>query len=92
MDDYKVIASMKRHGGGFVQALAYAWERADPENQAKIKATWPEYWARYAKIEASKGTQSVIGGGHGNDTPDARTDLGDQIDDYQPPEVDYGVS
>lgn len=55
-EDLHTIDAMLRHGGHFVQALARAAQMADSENLAKIKATWPEYWRRYAarqrRIEA----------------------------------------
>ncbi len=46
--DRQVIAAMRRFGGSFVKALAEAATAADPINLAKIKAAWPDYWARYA--------------------------------------------
>lgn len=48
--DWDVVRTMERFGGGFVRALADACHRADPENLAKIKATWPELWAEYAEM------------------------------------------
>lgn len=45
--DLKVIEAMRKHGGGFVKALAEAAFRADSENLAKIKDAWPEYWKQY---------------------------------------------
>jgi hypothetical protein len=47
--DRLVIQAMARFGGSFVQALAAAASAADAQNLAKIKATWPEYWAKYQK-------------------------------------------
>ncbi len=46
--DIQAIESMHRHGGAFARALAHAAAAADAENLAKIKATWPELWERYA--------------------------------------------
>lgn len=46
-EDAAVLEAMQRDGGSFVRALANAARFADPENLAKIKATWPEYWATY---------------------------------------------
>ena len=48
IDDLQTIEAMHRHGGPFTRALAHAAAAADPENLAKIKATWPEMWQTYA--------------------------------------------
>ena len=50
MTDWEVLESMQMRGGLFVRTLATLCHRADPENLAKIKATWPEYWAEYAEM------------------------------------------
>jgi hypothetical protein len=46
--DLQTIENMHQRGGNFARALAHAAAAADPENLAKIKATWPELWERYA--------------------------------------------
>jgi hypothetical protein len=46
-EDWWTHEAMKRFGGSFVQLLGQAARHADDVNHAKIKATWPEYWARY---------------------------------------------
>ena len=48
--DWEVVQTMERFGGSFVRALATCCHCADPENLAKIKATWPEYWTEYARM------------------------------------------
>lgn len=48
--DCDVIQAMFKFGGSFVKGLATAAFAADPENMAKIKATWPEYWAKYRAL------------------------------------------
>lgn len=45
--DSEIMAAMKKYGGGFVHFLGQAALIADPENLAKIKDTWPEYWTKY---------------------------------------------
>lgn len=45
--DLVTIAAMKEFGGSFVKQLGETALHADPINLAKIKETWPEYWARY---------------------------------------------
>lgn len=47
--DAETIRVMKTCGGSFVQALGEAATRADNENLARIKAAFPEYWARYSQ-------------------------------------------
>jgi hypothetical protein len=48
--DYEIVRTMERFGGSFVRTLAELCNRADPQNLAKIKATWPEYWQEYAEM------------------------------------------
>lgn len=48
--DLKVIEAMERYGGSFVVTLAQLARRADRTNLAKIKQTWPEYWAQYEEM------------------------------------------
>ena len=52
MTDDRIVAAMARYGGGFVTMLAELYRRADPENRARIKAAWPEYWEKYAELAA----------------------------------------
>lgn len=47
VEDVQVLHAMKRHGGGFVKALAEAGFQADSVNLQKIKTAWPDYWAEY---------------------------------------------
>lgn len=53
-NDLAVIEAMEKYGGSFVAALALAARRADADNLAKIKATWPEYWQQYAAMAEGK--------------------------------------
>jgi hypothetical protein len=41
---------MMEYGGSFVRKLGAAALVADTENLAKIKATWPDYWAQYQRM------------------------------------------
>lgn len=43
----ETIEAMEQFGGGFVQSLAAAWRRADPENRTRIKFAFPELFERY---------------------------------------------
>ena len=47
---YKVMMAMKKHGGGFVRALGHAIAQSDSENCRRIKAAFPEYWAKYTDL------------------------------------------
>ena len=51
IEDLKAIENMHQRGGNFARALAHAAAAADPENLAKIQATWPDMWDRYANWE-----------------------------------------
>lgn len=39
---HRTFSAMKAHGGGFASRLADAWMYADPDNRARIQASWPE--------------------------------------------------
>jgi len=45
--DRRTINAMLRYGGGFVEALARAAEKADAQNLEIIKRSWSGYWALY---------------------------------------------
>jgi hypothetical protein len=49
-EDRDVIDEMNNYGGSFVRALARAFEYADADNFARLKAAFPDYWARYAEM------------------------------------------
>ncbi len=50
MRDFDVASTMIEYGGSFVRKLGAAALVADPENLAKIKATWPDYWSQYDRM------------------------------------------
>ncbi len=55
--DHEVINAMLEYGGGFMQQIAMAFRVADPENQNRIKTTWPDEWAKYAEFaKIARGT------------------------------------
>ena len=62
-----VSIAMINYGGGFVKCLGRALARADPENTALIKQTWPNYWQRYLELgekdEARANTEQQEQGG-----------------------------
>jgi len=45
--DIDVLKAMQIYGGAFAHALAVAGLHADKHNLARIKAGWPDYWAKY---------------------------------------------
>lgn len=49
-DDFATMSAMIRYGGGFVEALGAAAQRADLENLRRLKAAFPEYWRQYAAL------------------------------------------
>lgn len=46
-EDIQAIDAMHLYGGNFAKRLADLALVADPENLDKIKATWPDLWAKY---------------------------------------------
>lgn len=52
-DDYDVTEAMIVYGGGFVSGLGHLFRQADPVNQRKLKAAFPEYWNTYREIAAT---------------------------------------
>lgn len=48
--DYEIVRAMHRYGGSFIRAIADAFDRADSDNYAKLKAAFPEYWTEYTGI------------------------------------------
>jgi hypothetical protein len=57
--DYDVAEAMAVYGGSFIKNLAGCVRTADAINLAKIKATWPEYWATYTNIALKTKSQPV---------------------------------
>lgn len=52
--EWEVIESMQDYGGSFVQALAKCLITADPANYQKLRAAFPEYFLKYAKMAGGK--------------------------------------
>lgn len=48
--DREVVEAMIQGGGSFVQQLGRCFLYADHTNFAKLRETFPEYWAQYAKV------------------------------------------
>jgi hypothetical protein len=47
VNDYEIVQAMQTYGGSFVQALATAFQCADHQHQARLKAAFPELWQQY---------------------------------------------
>jgi hypothetical protein len=63
MSDRDIVLVMSRVGGGFAQALAEAWLKADTRNQARIRDAFPELWAKYwelAKLELEARDRDIV--------------------------------
>jgi len=50
--DLDVLRAMEMLGGGFVQAIAKAFYRADSVNYERLKAAFPDIWVKYADLAA----------------------------------------
>jgi hypothetical protein len=46
VNNKQTINTMMEYGGSFVRKLGAAALVADSDNLAKIKTTWPDYWAQ----------------------------------------------
>lgn len=53
-EQLKVVETMEKYGGSFVQALAQCFYRADPINFEKLLKTFPEYWNQYEEMSKRK--------------------------------------
>lgn len=52
-DDFWTTQAMFTYGGSFVCRLGHLFLSADDDNREKIKATWPDYWSKYASLGQS---------------------------------------
>ena len=48
--EIEVVEAMGKWGGGFVQALAEAFRRADLHNFRALRVAFPEYWTKYSEV------------------------------------------
>lgn len=55
--DYDITKAMLMFGGSFLRKLAAAYCAADPINQDKLKAAFPEYWAEFREIAIQQAQQ-----------------------------------
>lgn len=54
MTDHEITEAMIKFGGGFVSRLGQLFRLADSDNQARLKAAFPEYFLEYAKLAQLK--------------------------------------
>jgi hypothetical protein len=45
-----IVGMMSTYGGGFVQALAEAYRRADVSNRTRLQLAFPHYWREYSEM------------------------------------------
>jgi hypothetical protein len=62
MTDYDISNAMIAYGGSFVQQLGKLFRLADDDNQARIKAAWPEYWKNYEELARRRQTERLTSG------------------------------
>lgn len=48
--DWWTTEAMIQKGGSFVRDLGRLYRKADSDNQARIRSTWPEYWKKYSEL------------------------------------------
>ena len=48
--DYDITEAMITYGGGFVAGLGRLYRQADPENQRRLKRSFPMYFEEYAEM------------------------------------------
>lgn len=49
--EFEIIETMRKYGGGFVQALAECFMRADHINFAKLRLAFDNYWTQYKDMK-----------------------------------------
>ena len=49
-EHYAIGQAMIVYGGSFMSNLGKALQNADSQNQAKIKAAWPDEWENYRQF------------------------------------------
>lgn len=57
--DNAVLFTMGLYGGSFASALSKAWQLADPDNFARLRAAFPELWEKYRELAAIKQSQGT---------------------------------
>jgi hypothetical protein len=57
MSEYDIVTMMLKYGGGFAQALAEAWMKADLDNQRRIKDAFPDLFEQYKQMRERMMTQ-----------------------------------
>ncbi len=63
MNDFEVVGAMLAYGGSFVVALAKCWQKADPDNQRRLKLAFQDVWNHYEELakvrdKDAKGTKT----------------------------------
>jgi len=48
----EAVDAMQQFGGGFIQALALAWYRADSRNREVLRGAFAHYFKEFAELAA----------------------------------------
>ncbi len=54
------VRVMQEIGGGFAQAIATAFSRADPANRERLVFAFPELFERYAALAAEQADRAML--------------------------------
>ena len=71
-EEVKIVEAMRQFGGGFVQALAVAFQAADTRNFTRLRLAFQDVWSNYTILAAMKGATVTPRGStmkHQMDTP-----------------------
>ena len=61
---HEALTEMRRSGGGFVKALAEAWQHADPDNSRRLHLAFGDIFARYLRIASEDEAEVNPHGSH----------------------------
>jgi hypothetical protein len=52
--EWEIKEAMRIFGGSFIQQFARLYDAADPVNQARLRAAFPDYWEQYRQITEAR--------------------------------------
>lgn len=61
LTDDDISEAMILYGGSFASGLGSLFRQADEINQARLKAAFPDFWARYAELIQLRRAQAKAG-------------------------------
>jgi len=74
MTDFEITRAMVRYGGSFTSRLGQLFQAGDPDNQARLKAAFPEYWEKYAELAEMQSRRKARDCGEGATTDSGNMD------------------